>query len=314
MISSLNMVVKSNPPQIFMDLYDYEIPSINVNTPCILALDPSTTQTGIVIGSESGKIAIVADFINNCSNKQDYLQELAECLNILTSRVNIVKMVLEVPFKPNVKDNASVALKMVEKYLKSLQPIFPNLKKSEVYPMLPNIWRHSFLANERHKGKRKDRDLLKEAAQLEACIRFPEFKSYWTKFNTPQDSCDAVGVYCGFIHEHWYSYKQGLKRISKVNSRLRQNYNYKIKPLVGSVSEIIADATREIPNFSKDDIYIYNSYYSKDVNYMVGSAVDKKVSLLLAIKQEDIQLLRWEIPDIEVLPSDKIAFIVSRGA
>lgn len=257
----------------------------------ILVLDPSSKQTGIALGTDSGRLLMSADFIRKGTSFAEYKTYLNDYLYRLSTNYPISKFVYEVPFSTS-GDIASEVLYNMEQNLKQYEKFIVGLTKERMYPILPSVWRKGFLKDKRHDGNRRERSKLKEAARLECSIRYPEYESYFYKTDYVPDSTDAIGIFHGFLMEYWYDRESGIKRVSKVNSRYNRNHMYEADIVVGK-PDVIMNIAKNTCKGRDIELFAYNKDYSYTDNCEIVTSQTNSVCVLIASDRTSFDLLKW---------------------
>ena len=258
----------------------------------ILVLDPSSKQTGIAVGLESGKLLMAADFKRKACDFQEYKTLLNDYLYRFSRMYPVDMFVYEVPFSMS-GDIASEVLYSMEVNLRQYSKFIEGLTKQKMYPILPSVWRKGFLKDKRHDGQRKERVKLKEATRLECSIRHPEYKSYFYETEYVPDSTDSIGIFYGFLDEYWFDYEKKIKRVSKVNSRYSRNHKYESKILTGELEKNLAVAKQLKPDRDVE-IFAYNKDFSFVENCEIVTSQTDSICILLALDSVSYDLLKWE--------------------
>lgn len=259
-----------------------------------MVLDPSSSQTGIVIGTMSGELLLLMDYKNLVLSKRDFMDTLNDYLRRICAKLVIKFMVYEVTYDRSGDTMASVVLKDLEDNFKTYEKFIVGLDKENMYPILPSVWRKNFLYDSRYTGLKRDRMSLKSITRKECDMRYPKYHKYFYKTESPPDSTDAIGIYHGFLNEYWYDKGQNIRKISKVNSRYSRNHNY--------TSEIIAYESRTILGhavqmYNTLDVvmFAYNNGLDLDENIEIATAQTDKPCVIFALDEIATALLRWSV-------------------
>lgn len=242
----------------------------------ILALDPSSSQTGFVIGNPLGKVYVIGDYINFCKvlSKNEYASYLKDYLTRLTAQYPIKYFTYEVPFTPGAQDIATKVLTFMESTFRSYSNSINGLELENTYPILPAVWRKTYFKDSKYAGRKRDRENLKLIAQERAIELFPEYTTYLSDKAIP-DSTDALGVYYGFIEENWFDYAKGVLRVSKTNSRYSRNHAITYKVTLHDAAVLARDVVGEVTMFA------YNKEFNVEDTVKIVTSQTENTCIIL---------------------------------
>lgn len=279
--------------KIFVDAPFDKIPNITIpeQSQLVLALDPSSKQTGVALGDMKGNLYTFFDFKNKSCDLNEYKTYLNDYMMRLSDKYKIDYLVYEVPFKKS-NDVAYDVLHNIEMTLRRYENVIKGLTRESMYPTLPGVWRKSFLADKRYTGRRRERELLKEAAREECSNRYPQYKDFFYATEYVPDCTDAIGIYHGFLHEYWYDRERQIRRVSKINSRYSRNHLYE-KSIVNEPFESIIKIALNSANRDVS-IFAYNKDFTTEENCEIVTSQTNNTCALIAFDELSKDLLKWE--------------------
>lgn len=271
------------------------IPSINdynPKEPLTLVLDPSSRQTGIVLGDDRDNLKFFADFINKTCTVRDYSCYLNQYIAMIAKKYTINQFVYEIPFSAG-DDIAYSVLHSLEQTFDRFYRLIPTLTKDNMFPILPAVWRKTFFKDKCYNGRKKERALLKEAAREESSKRHPEYAEYFHRTKYVPDSTDAIGIYHGFLEEYWYDRESNIRRVSKVNSKYSRNTSYEYDIICDSPINLVKQAKAYAP-LREVDLFAYNKDFKTAESCEIVMAQSHNVCLIIAFDKISTEFLQWE--------------------
>ena len=169
----------------------------------MVALDQSTSCTGIAILREDGLERILLEIKNNCGSKDDYYKELGFTLKILFKDKKVSILLNELPVSNPKKQFSGTVLKIFLGHLQEMISNIDSLARAERFEMYPQTWKKYVINKETAKAynqKVSERAKLKYCIAYDLCEIFPEFTSYREcHFNDDYDAFDALGILYGYL-------------------------------------------------------------------------------------------------------------------
>ena len=169
----------------------------------MVALDQSTSCTGIAIIREDGQERILLEIKNNCGSKNDYYKELGFILKILFKDKKISILLNELPVSNPKKQFSGTVLKVFLGHLQEMISNIDSLDRAERFEMYPQTWKKYVVSKENAKTynqKVSERSKLKYCIAYDLCEIFPEFTTYRDcHFNDDYDAFDALGILYGYL-------------------------------------------------------------------------------------------------------------------
>lgn len=174
-----------------------------------LAFDQSSTQTGICITDAKGDVIGVCDLINlGLPDRDMFVRFFRKWLSINFEDYDIDYVVCE-----RAEQNApqQYTKKILQKLIGVLED-FAYDHNITCYQIDNKTWKKWFLADDCFKGRRVQRDLVKEAVKEKAIMLYSSLYYYYRTV-PGTDSADAIGIMYGFIKEF---FRNGMGSLQKV--------------------------------------------------------------------------------------------------
>lgn len=199
----------------------------------ILGLDMSTTQSGVAIFDAEMNLLHMIDIINKGLTDVELYTHLRAFFSSNFSGLKFKYVILEEQIKAEGGRMVFGQLSELQGAMLAMRDIFcVDLKQ-----IAPVVWRKSFLASGRYDGCRRNKVEAKKSAALEVISRY-NFNVYintMKKFSKSDqayicDSCDAVGVACGYIYEVFHSNKP--EKIEYVNVTMKREDSHDFSKVI----------------------------------------------------------------------------------
>lgn len=170
------------------------------NDELVVALDQSTSQTGIaVFNLTKKKMIIVADLKNIYHiDKKAYTDILLHFLSDLVERTNVKFLVLEKSI-PGVNNRTNNMLIKLRRDIERWCDRFVYVRYAGLGEVFPNVWRSYFLRSKEYKGRKGARETVKLCCAEEVVKRFPEVLPYISYCGSSLDGIEAIGILQGWL-------------------------------------------------------------------------------------------------------------------
>lgn len=160
-----------------------------------LALDQSTSCTGIYLVSEDDTIKVIMDFERHQEPKMKYTSQLRALISRLVSGLDMEHLLLEEPVRHAQSKYANDVLRELKGALELLKYELLEFDKAKFATVLPNVWRSRIM----DKSKGTGRFYNKECVAEDIVDAHPELKNHLARCTSKDlDSFDAVGIYYGY--------------------------------------------------------------------------------------------------------------------
>ena len=202
---------------------------LDVNAEYILGLDMSTTQSGVAIFDAEMNLINMIDVINNGLTDVELYTHLRAFFSSNFKSLKFKFVILEEQIKTSNGKLVFGQLSELQGAILAMRDIF----RTDLKQIKPTVWRKSFLASKKYDGCRQTTLAAKKSAALEVTARY-DFSVYintMKKFSKSDqgyicDSCDAVGVACGYIYELYHSTKPGTLEYVNVTMKKEDTHDY----------------------------------------------------------------------------------------
>jgi hypothetical protein len=166
-----------------------------------LALDQSTTCTGICITDSKFTFQFLCNFFRYGDSKEDYLRALKYFISTLISNQILMTFITEkVP--PVKYSNSYGTLRELKGVITSWKGDIDELRalKNECFgDILPQVWKSKIVNKSKGKNRHKEKKLIAD----DICDIFPELRNFFnTQSAKDYDAFDACGILHGYMRTH----------------------------------------------------------------------------------------------------------------
>lgn len=273
----------------------------------IVAIDPSTNQTGLAVSDTDKNPILLADIITkNIYDKEAIHQMLEHFFEDSLAHANVHSFILEEPFLGN-NEHTYRVLNRLKRHLKSLTKRIPALTNSRFGEIKPSAWRSTFLADKKYKGRKHRRSDAKESAMEETLCQIPTAAPYFNSFAPSiPDSCDAYGILMGYLEKVNGKTNNDL---TIVNSTMKKNFRIKKTYfVVGVTSDNLMETVKEhVP------IDILTKRGTNMLEYDTNSTIEDNVSRACS-EYDEVQVLYMPESEQDIVFMWEYGFKVDRSA
>lgn len=253
----------------------------------IISIDPSTSQTGIVISSMSGKPLYMLDLINIMPTRHNWIDAFRRWCIINFPIFNPAIILHE-------EVNHNAPQKYVKQLLSTLVEVIYEVKavtglKYDIYEVNNSAYKRYYLSDPKYSGRRKERELVKEALYERTVELYPQF-NYYVLQSLGHDSCDAMGIVYGFFRIILTS---DLK-FMKVNKSTMPKRSARREPEFIFVNKSEINKIKEKLNISKLSIIAFNDDFSFQENVDRLSASKYTPCCLIPYSQKSLDIFKWQ--------------------
>lgn len=280
----------------------------------ILGLDISTTQSGVAVFDANMELLHMIDIINNGLTDVELYTHLRSFFTSNFKDLKFKFVVLEEQIKTSNGKMVFGQLSELQGVMLSMRDIF----HTDLKQIKPTVWRKSFLADKKYEGCRKTTLAAKKSAALEVISRY-DFSRYietMKRFSKSDqgyicDSCDAVGVACGYIYEAYHATKPGNLEFINVTMKKDDLHEFsKVISLYNTKTNIVTLISKEFESGREEitleeyrrrlsrrrglQFKLYNDSLSLEDNIRRCTTNTNKMTAILASSPTIKNILQWE--------------------
>lgn len=265
--------------------------SINV------AIDQSTKQTGVAVAeAENNQLICIADLCNDgFPSRQDYQYALRDWMRVNFAGVKIEKFIYEIPVEHASNMYARKTLLSLMDFVERLPKYVPSLAQAEMMACNNLVWKTHYLKDPCYKGRRKQTEDVKFAAQEETWKRHPWTRPQRTYFSHPADSCDAVGILYGAFEEFTARYLG--KQYRRINKLMPNGPTVKRRQHICAIEpDKLADKCWEFCRLPLDRLHLleFNADLTIDENVNRWVRNNIEPACIVVCDNKSQQILKWE--------------------
>lgn len=255
-----------------------------------VALDQSSSCTGIAIFSTDNQLKILLELARDTGNKETFYRDVKQVLaNIVKGRV--VRLVIcEDPPPVKGKMYSSRVLLELRGRVESWMEIIPEFNSAKFCSIFPQSWKTLVM----DKSKGKGRSSVKKCIAEDVTDIFECFRIYYNNaFNKDYDGFDAVGILEGYRR---YAFSpEGIPLICGTQEKRHTSFVwYRYIPVEfikdkQKLNEVFGNCITQV----KPEFKLYNTRYNKHQNIrMASSNTEHCIYTLLSDKEFDV--LKWK--------------------
>lgn len=216
-----------------------------------LAFDQSSTQTGIAVADENGKLIGVLDIMNlGLPNADTYIRMLRKWINNNFANLDIGYIICE---RAEQNAHQMYVKKILQKLIAVLEDFAVDCN-NVCYQIDNKTWKKHFLKEDKFHGRRVKTEYVKVAVVEKATDLYPDLQFYY-RFMKSTDSADAVGIMYGFIDEVFVNgFKSNMKVCTIMPTAPRRKFSMQFVTL-----EEFKELVKERPSeYRKLKVVAYN--------------------------------------------------------
>lgn len=294
----------------------YFEPALSKKQSYVVALDQSTTCTGIAVADTEFKFFVILDVINDCISKESYFNELHQLLRKMFRDVDVRLLIHEKPVPSKYGYTASILQTFVGR-LREWLANEDDFNIGNIVSIYPQEWK-SYIVNSSKgggmkRGKKVQRGYVKSLVAEDVCDIYPLANAY--RKVTPSkdyDSFDALGILTGYVR---YAYTdEGIPKICGQEEKTHvslvsfmylpesalEDVNVLIQPLGGCAENL------------KPQYKVYNPKYNLHTN--IRKATSNCKSTITILPDSEIPVLQMEF-GFKTIPNGKmVMYAFKKGA
>lgn len=272
-----------------------------------MAIDQSTTCTGIAIQDVNKDITILFDFKRDSTDKEGFYRDLKFFIKKIIHGVDLQYFVYEKPiYTPNQRYTSRMLIELSGRVME-WKDEFEELQGDTVVDcVFPQTWQS--LVVDHSKGKNRMRK--KECIADDLCDLFPEFRGYLDMhYSKDLDAFDALGILTGY--EKYAYTEDGVPQICGTIEKRHTSlvcYTYvdaRAATSLDNLTYYMGDAVK----IFKPKFKMFNLKKNKTENIRMASSNDPCIVTLLPHKY--LNELRWKFDIQEKEGYVLVAFILN---
>lgn len=269
-----------------------------------IALDQSTTCTGIYVVSTDMKYRMIMDFERLQTERKRFISYLRRLISNLVQGLKVDTMLIEKPVPHKHQRYSGDILRELKGALEQLQFDVPELEHVDIACILPQVWKAQILDKSKGKGRFND----KYAVVEDLIDMFPELLGHAERCTTKdRDSFEAVGIYHGYMKKK-FDEEGNEKNFGEIEySHVSRYYAIYVDK---EFEDILTGITPGELRKNGTEMYTYdtNETFYKNIKY----ASTKNKEVILLVKDLDMILNLAFRFDFDYNPGKTLALFIYR--
>ncbi len=294
----------------------YFKPALSTKTSYVVALDQSTSCTGIAVADTEFNFFVILDVINDCTSKESYFNELHQLLRKMFRDIDVKLLIHEKPVPSKYGYTASILQSFVGRIREWLGN-GDDFQIGEIVSLYPQEWKSYVVNNSKgggmKRGKKVQRGYVKSLVAEDVCDIYPLANSYREiTLAKDYDSFDALGILTGYIR---YAYTE--EGIPKICGQEEKTHVSLVSFLYLPKSALEEEDTLVKPlgvyaETLKPQYKVYNSKYNLHTN--IRKATSNGKTTVTVLPDSEISLLQMEF-GFQTIPEGKmVMYAFKKGA